>query len=109
MLRKAMVRGIPARSKLANWSVYMANSFRPGFLGPRAKSRLNPVWELSAAAARAAGEPVDDEDFAGLAEPFAGTTETGITPNRSTCTTAAARSPASRTPSTTSPERRRAL
>ena len=73
MLRRAIVRGIPARSKLANWSVYMANSLSPGFLGPRANSRLNPALDPSAAAARAAGEPADDEDedFAGLVEPFA--------------------------------------
>lgn len=108
MLRKAMVRGMPARNKLANCRVYMANSFSPGLCGPRLKIWLKPALEPSAAA-RAAGEPADAVDFAGLAEPLPCTTETGMTPSRSTCATAAARSPASRTPSTSSPERRRAL
>ena len=51
----------------------MANSLSPGFLGPRANRRLNPALDPSAAAARAAGEPADDEDedFASLVEPFA--------------------------------------
>ena len=71
--------------------------------------RVRLLDNQAGAAARAAGEPADAVDFAGLAEPLPCTTETGMTPSRSTCATAAARSPASRTPSTSSPERRRAL
>ena len=104
MLRRAMVSGMPARSRLANCRVYMANSLRPGFLGPLANNRPRP-----APADPPGPDPARAADLTGLADPWTGITETGMTPMRSTWATAAARSAASRTPSTGSPERRRAL
>ena len=105
MLLSATVSGMPELSRLANCCVKVASSWSLGLRfwdiaarkvgGSRARqSVLRRLGRSPAAATR---------------RPLAASTATGKSPSRSICSKAAERSAPSRTPSTTSPVRRRAL